>query len=183
MRAPSVALATDSHVIKLCHQILPGGQPLLIPSSPLPGAPEKECFEIVASHVEQHGGEAVCGWAIWEVRGVYVEAEYHCVWKAPDGELRCLTPFPLAFDSILFLPDPSRPYQGRQVDNVREALVKDVDVYRLLYLSKRRFEITNKGDLADQHGEIRLPPKAAKEYWKVQDELSKLLSRLARRYP
>jgi len=183
MRAPNVAVATDSHVIKLCHQIVQGGQPSLIPSSPLPGAPEKECFEIVASHVERHGGEAVYGWAIWEVRGVYVEAEYHCVWKTPDGELRCLTPFPLAFDSILFLPDPTRPYQGRQVDNVREALANDVDVYRFLYLAKRMFEITNQGDLANQHGLIRLPPKAAKEYRKIEGELAKLMPRLDKRYP
>lgn len=41
---------------------------------------------------------------------------------------------------------------------------------------------TNAGPLADQHGEISLPPKAAKEYWKIMGELAKLQTRLDRRY-
>lgn len=183
MQRPKAAIATDAHIIKLCRHIVPDSQPLVIASGPDPDAPQKECFQIVAYHIAQHGGQTVYGWAIWEVPGVYIEAEYHSVWQSPEGELLCLTPFPLSFESILFLPDPSRSYKGRQVDNVREPLVKDRDVYRYLYLAKRIFEITNAGDLADQHGEIRLPPKAAKEYWKIQEEIAKLRPRLHKRYP
>ncbi|MGE8360434.1 hypothetical protein [Pseudomonas sp.] len=183
MRKPRPAISTDSHVINLCCKIVTDAQPLIINSSPLPDAPEKECFQIVAGHIEKNGGEAVYGWAIWEVPGVYIEAEFHSVWRSPEGELRCLTPFPLPFETILFLPDLNRLYLGRQIDNVREPLAKDRDVYRFLYLARRVFEITNAGDLADQHGKIRLPPKAAKEYWKIQSELSKVMPRLDRRYP
>ncbi len=183
MQQPKTATAADAYIIKLCLQIVPDAQPLVVDSRPLPAAPERECFQIVSTQVEQHGGQAVYGWAIWEVPGVYIEAEYHSVWQSPEGELLCLTPFPLSLESILFLPDPNRPYKGRQIDNVRESLVKDRDVYRYLYLAKRIFEITNAGDLADQHGEIRLPPKAAKEYWKIQEEIAKLRRRLHRRYP
>ncbi|MBS4151966.1 hypothetical protein [Stutzerimonas balearica] len=68
------------------------------------------------------------------------------------------------------------------MDNVRQPLVDDRDVYRYLYLNKRVFELTNAGPLAEQHGEISLPPKAAKEYWKVMGELAKLQARLDRRY-
>lgn len=137
----------------------------------------------MAEHVAEHGGESVVGWAIWEVPGVYIEAEFHSVWRASDGALHDLTPRPTPLDSILFLPDPSRQYRGRQVDNVRQPLVEDRDVFRYLYLGKRIFELTNAGPLADQHGEISLPPKAAKEYWKVMDEFRKLQARLDRRYP
>ena len=153
-----------------------------MPHEPLAGKPQLECFPTVAEHVAEHGGESVVGWAVWEVSGVFVEAEFHCVWKAPDGTLHDLTPRPIPLESILFLPDPTRQYRGRQVDNVRQPLVDDRDVYRYLYLVKRVFELTNAGPLAEQHGEISLPPKAAKEYWKVMGELAKLQARLDRRY-
>ncbi|MCY1550876.1 hypothetical protein D9M68_871620 [compost metagenome] len=80
------------------------------------------------------------------------------------------------------MQDPRREYAGRQVDNVRRPLVDDRDVVRFLFLAKRRFEITNQGDLAYQHGAISLPPRALKEYGKVMKEMQQLHSRLERRY-
>ncbi|MNC06827.1 hypothetical protein D3C75_543500 [compost metagenome] len=176
------ASPASPHTQKICQQILANVNAVWVKSEPLPGAPEKECFQIVADHVVRHGGKAITGWAIWEVPGVYIEAEYHSIWQDADGVLHDLTPYPHKFDKILFLPDHTRPYCGRQMDNFRQAVVNDRDVYRWLYLAKRCFELTNAGDLADQHGEIRLAPKAAKEYWKIMGELSKLQSRLDRRY-
>jgi hypothetical protein len=155
---------------------------VLVPHTPLADKPLTECFSIVDDYIALHGGEAVIGWAIWEVPGVYIEAEFHTVWKAPDDALHDLTPRPQAFEAILFLPDTTRKYNGKQVNNIRLALVDDLDVHRYLHLVTRVFELTNAGDLATQHGEISLPPKAAKEYWKVVDELKKLHSRLAKRY-
>ncbi|WP_407208096.1 hypothetical protein [Citrobacter freundii] len=93
-----------------------------------------------------------------------------------------ITPYPYHTDNILFLPDSKRIYKGQQVDNIRQALVNDPDVIRWLYLARKRFEILNTGDLANQHGRIELPPKLAKEYIKVMDETERLDSRLKRRY-
>ena len=92
------------------------------------------------------------------------------------------TPNPYNTDNIVFLPDSTRIYKGQQVDNIRQALVNDPDVIRWLYLAKKRFEILNTGDLSNQHGRIELPPKLAKEYGKVADEIRRLNSRLKRRY-
>ncbi|MDG9854134.1 hypothetical protein N7403_09750 [Pseudomonas nitroreducens] len=142
-----------------------------------------ECFNIVPEHIVIHGGKQLTGWALWEVPGVFIEAEFHCVWQDADGVLHDLTPRPIPFERILFLPDSRREYRGRQVDNVRQALVNDRDVFRFLYLAKRIVEITNAGDLAYQHGEIQLPPKAAREYWNIQKEMAQLHLRLDRRYP
>lgn len=153
-----------------------------VPCQPLAGKPMLECFSIVPEHVIAEGGKQLIGWAIWETPGVFIEAEFHAVWQDPHGNLIDLTPRPIPFDHILFLPDPSREYRGRQVDNIRRPLVKDRDVVRFLYLARRHFEIQNTGDLADQHGEIELPPRLAKEFWKVEKEMAQLYNRLSRRY-
>lgn len=179
----TIPASPESHQAqKICEQILTNVNSLWVNSEPLPGAPIKECFKIVMDHVARYGGQAVTGWAIWEVPGVYIEAEFHSVWQDLDGVMHDLTPYPYKFEKILFLPDHTRTYCGRQIDNFRQALVKDRDVYRWLYLAKRCFELMNAGDLADQYGDIRLSAKAAKEYWKIMNELSKLRSRLDRRY-
>lgn len=183
MRRPVPAPSAALHTVELCKRIVSSGLPVSVPHLPLAGKPQLECFQTVAEYVAGHGGESVIGWAIWEVPGVYIEAEFHSVWRTSDGVLHDLTPRPIPLDSILFLPDPDREYRGRQVDNVRQPLVHDRDVFRYLYLATRIFELTNAGPLADQHGEISLPPKAAKEYWKVMDEFGKLQARLDRRYP
>ncbi|EOG5457733.1 hypothetical protein ACLE1A_004181 [Cronobacter turicensis] len=86
-------------------------------------------------------------------------------------------------NNILFLPDSTKIYKGRQVDDIRQALVNDPDVTRWLYLARKRFEILNTGDLANQHGRIELPPKLAKEFSKIMEETERLDSRLKRRYP
>lgn len=89
--------------------------------------------------------------------GVFIEAEFHAVWRSESGQCLDIVPRPLPFDSITFLPDPNRNYAGLQVDNVRKPLVKDNDLVRYLFLFKRRFAIMNTGDLAGQYGEIVLP--------------------------
>ena len=94
-----------------------------------------------------------------------------------------VTLYPYCMDNILFLPDSTKIYKGRQVDNIRQALVNDPDVTRWLYLARKRFGILNAGDLANQHGRIELPQKLAKEFSKVMEETERLCSRLKRRYP
>ncbi len=122
------------------------------------------------------------GWAIWEVPGVFIEAEFHAVWRNGAGELIDLTPRAIATERITFLPDPNRKYLGRQVDNVRKALVNDIDVTRYLRGASRTFHIKNAGDLANQHGTIELSTVAYLELRKVEKEMAKLYLRLCRRY-
>ena len=140
-----------------------------------------ECFAIVPKHVAAHGGCQLMGWAIWEWPGVLIEAEFHAVWQRNDGRILDLTPRPIFADPVTFLPDPAREYKGRQVDNVRLALSKDRDVTRFIFLAHRRFEIMNRGDLADQHGLIALPKKAQRELDGLKKEMHQLGRRLAKR--
>lgn len=183
MRRPQPANIEQVHAQSFISQVVPNGYPALVPHEPLSEKPLLECFSIVPEYVVSHGGKQLTGWAIWETPGVFIEAEFHAVWQDDEGLLHDLTPRPIPIRHILFVPDPGREYTGRQVDNIRCALVNDLDVIRFLHLFKRRFEIMNKGDLANQHGEIELPPKAIKEYRKLEKEMAQLHLRLSRRYP
>lgn len=183
MRRPISPDIQSSHVIDFCKRVVPGASPVYVPHEPLPGRPLRECFPIVEAQVAEQGGDRVLGWSIWEIQDVFIEAEFHAVWRDPDGGLHDLTPHLLQPAQILFVPDASREYRGCQVDNIRQPLADDLDVVRFLYLAKRRFEILNAGDRAFQHGEIALPPKALKAFRKIESELLNLQSRLGRRYP
>ena len=79
-----------------------------------------DCFSNVEMVIEQNGGRAVYGWAIWQVPGVYIEAEFHCIWENDAGEMLDITPYPYRTENILFLPDSTRIYRGQQVDNIRQ---------------------------------------------------------------
>lgn len=74
-----------------------------------------------------------------------IEAEFHAVWVDSEGLHHDITPKPLELNSILFLPDPSRVYENKQVDNVRVALVGDALIKNFIKLSKNLFEATNQG--------------------------------------
>ena len=49
-----------------------------------------------------------------------VEAEFHCVWASPEGDLIDLTPKIEHGDSIIFVPDPNISYTGVQIENTQE---------------------------------------------------------------
>ena len=172
----------DAHVLAFCDSVVPASCVYVAQCFPLLGEPFNECFSIVPKQIAAHGGNQLTGWAIWEVPGVYIEAEFHAVWQRPDGQIVDISPRPFYFPSIIFLPDSKRQYVGRQVDNIRKPLVRDQHVIRFLYLSHRRFEILNQGDLADQHGEITLTNKAAREFTNLEKEMAQLQRRLDRRY-
>lgn len=171
------------HVKEFCLGISSGQEPINVVCQPLPNQPENECFSILPKHVSSFGGDQIIGWAIWERPGVFIEAEFHAVWRNPSGEFVDISTRSLRFEAITFLPDPSRKYLGRQVDNVRKPLVKDRDVIRFLYLAKRRFEILNAGNLADQHGYVTLPKKIEREYMEAMKEMVRVQKRLSIRYP
>lgn len=71
-----------------------------------------QCHLNVRAYVEDHGGTPVYGWIIWE-SPIHLEAEFHCVWEDPHGDLWDITPRADAEQLILFLPDPKRAFDWR----------------------------------------------------------------------
>jgi len=125
-----------------------------LPCVPINRLSNGDCFPWIEDYARTNGGMPVLGWAIWEYPKVFIEAEFHSVWQAPDGELHDLVPRQQPPIRILFVRDPRRRYAGRQVDNIRKPLTNDKDVKEFLLLHRRMFELQNAGDLADYHGPL-----------------------------
>lgn len=107
---------------KLCQRIAPTQTPAYIQHQPDPGAILQECYANVSKAATITGGETVFGWAIWEWPHAFVEAEHHAVLQTESG-LVDVTPHAIPIDRVLFLPDPSAPYEPdalRRRPNVRE---------------------------------------------------------------
>lgn len=178
----AVPSLNDIHVIAFCAEVVAGGCAVEVPCLPRLDRPQRECFPIVEETISLHGGTMLTGWAIWEWPKLFIEAEFHAVWSNSEGELLDITPRSLFSTHIVFLPDSSVNYDGRQIDNVRKPLVKDHDLTRFLFIFRRQFELLNKGDLAFQHGPISLPQKSLKELRGLQKEGARLERRLHNRY-
>jgi hypothetical protein len=143
---------------ELCRHLVSDGAPSYVAHEPILPAPEKECFKIVDDLVARQGGQTIFGWALWERPQLFVEAEFHAIWKMSDGSLTDPTPRPRPFRSILFLPDPHRIYEGRQVNNVRRALRKHPAVESFIDAWDAQFELLNRGERAFQN-EVSLTPE------------------------
>lgn len=65
--------------------------PVYVPCAPKRYCKRGHCYTNVEKTVERFGGEAVYGWTLWELPGVWLYAEHHCIWRQPDGELLCVT--------------------------------------------------------------------------------------------
>ena len=67
------------------------------------------CSDGVAEKIRVEGGSIVFGWTIWEWADVLLTAEFHAVWKSPDGVLFDITPKPHGEKTIIFVPKPGFP--------------------------------------------------------------------------
>jgi hypothetical protein len=141
-------------VLRLCEEIAPGSQAVFLDVESSPNAIPLDCYQNVAQVVAAKGGSVQYGWQIWmAMPGVMIEAEFHAVWIDDRGNLHDVTPKP-GIHRILFLPDPNRRYEGRQINNVRMALRADPMIKEFIEAADEHFAYMNRGELADFHGYI-----------------------------
>jgi len=152
----------------LCLELVSRVNPLYVDVQPIPDSASDECFVLVPEQIRRNGGQAAIGWAIWEWPSLFVEAEFHCVWRAPDGSLLDVSPKKSPTQRILFLTDHTRRYEGRQVNNVRKPLSKHPAVLTFLTASDAEYEFMNRGERAGQHGHIKVTGPEAEEYAAIQ---------------
>jgi hypothetical protein len=180
MRPPKLI---KPYVLRFCRSVVTDAAPIYVPCRPLPGAPANDCFPIVERQVASAGGESIFGWSVWEWPKVFIEAEFHAVWKQPDGSLLDIAPKALPIPRVLFIPDPRRVYRGRQIDNVRLPLCKDKAVKRLCELSTLIFKELNAGALADVHGEVAASEQCVRYLMEKERVLQTLYGRYGVNYP
>ena len=140
-------------------------EPVYVPCKPDRNSPKDECFQLVESRVKAEGGERVLGWQIWQGQ-LLVEAEFHAVWRSPEGELIDITPKPMPSNKILFVIDPTAKYEGKQVNNIRINTTNSPLVDEFISVCDAIFRIENKGERALQY-ELTLSGKEANAHHKL----------------
>jgi SEC-C motif len=109
-------------ILKLARQIDETAEPDYVTVEPgeecLPGC----CFQNVSAMVRRHGGSMQHGWKMREQPLVFVEGEFHAVWRRRDGGLVDVTPRTDELTKILFLPDSRVVWQGEAVEPHRMML-------------------------------------------------------------
>ena len=133
-----------------CESLVPGIEPVWLDVAPVVHAVPLECFDTVRRQVELYGGECVYGWQVWEWPALFLEAEFHAVWRTPDGQLRDITPKPAPMAQIAFLADPKRRFERRRVANVRVATSNDAHVQEFIAACDEEWRIMNRGERASQ---------------------------------
>jgi hypothetical protein len=114
---------------------------------------------------------AVIGWSIWELPGVFIEAEFHSIWRSPDGAFIDITPRKSQTERVLFLIDPHRTYEGRPLNNIRHALTQEPVLLEWFNALDAKFELLNRGNRAFEHGEINFKGREAAEYSHIEDAI------------
>lgn len=179
----STPLTIADHVSDFCRLVVPNSEPLYLAVEPARHADVNDCYTAVAEQVRHHGGTTCYGWQIWEWPRVMIEAEFHAVWRDLSGALRDITPKVPPIKQILFLPDPNRQYEGRQVNNIRRALQDGPEVLEFFAACNAEFEFMNRGARSDQHGQVVLTGPDAREYTQIIHRKKAALEHILRRQP
>lgn len=128
--------AVKPYVTAFCDEVLPDATPVYVPVQPAPHQPVNQCFTVVPKHVLRHGGTQVIGWRIREWPDVLIEAEYHSIWRSPQGKLIDINPNDLTDGTrILFLEDLNGKRQPLLIDNIRKPLMHSDDVQEFCRLA------------------------------------------------
>ncbi len=158
----SVPTTNDEHITCLLSQISSIEEPCYVICEPIQDVPINECFPLVEEKIKTDGGRRILGWQIWKGK-LLIEAEFHAVWESPDGKYIDITPKALAFSKILFVPDPTAIYEGKQVNNIRINITGNSLVDEFISIHDATFRIENKGDRALQY-ELCLKGKEAQAH-------------------
>ena len=132
------------YVAEFCRSIAATSTPRFLDLSAAAGDLPVECVGNVRRRI------AGLGWKIWEWYGVMIEAEFHMVWRSPDGMLQDVTPHTISLNRVVFLPDASLIYEEKQVNNIRHALISSPRVEEFIAIAHQIFTIQNKGKRATQ---------------------------------
>ena len=143
----TVPTSITPQLLQLCGGIA-SGVPVWVQVVPSPSAEPRECFPSVREMVERQGGRIVYGWALWECRPIFVEAEHHAVYEQSTGSPWIdVTPHVPPIRRILFLSDDNATYDFGTTDvrdNFKMSTVDNPMVSHLLALFSKRIEILNR---------------------------------------
>lgn len=132
---PTTPKKLHRFVREICARLVAGSEPVWVPVVPIPTAQLNECFFNVRERINVEGGSIQHGWCIWEEPGIFVEGEFHAVWRRSDDSLCDITPKRDHEIRILFLPDPVEVFDEKAFerrDNVRLAQLDHPKVHEFI---------------------------------------------------
>lgn len=145
-------------ILKFCHSINFSSKPVYVQIVPISGAIRNECFGNVDKKIDHSGGSKVHGWSIWEWKGIFIEAEFHAVWKSPKGSLVDVSlPSSSNEKKRLFLPDSDVTFDGHRVNNIRKELRNAPIIQQFFAAYDEKLAFVEKYSLPGQFGPISLP--------------------------
>jgi len=127
----------DPQIVAFCGQLCPGTKPQFVPVRPEADAKILDCHPNVAAKVKRDGGSQVFGWQISVAPHLFLEAQFHCVWRSPDNRLLDITREEFGHAKILFLEDHHRSYIGTRVPHERFSLGPEDLVSRFCELADK----------------------------------------------
>jgi hypothetical protein len=144
--------AITPRILELCKKLDDTQTPVFVPVKPAAGAVVNECYPNVEAHIKKNGGSIRYGWIIWEHPDVIIEGNFHACWVDASNQIIDITPKQDREQTILFLPDSKRIYDGTPIDNVREIITTDPKLIasfkRQEELSKLRIKYNVNGNMA-----------------------------------
>lgn len=163
----TVPSAKDKKVLNFCKQIN-NNQPFYVDVRFWEQSQAVDCFNNVSKYIELKGGEIVFGWTVWLHSRMMLEAEFHSVWKSPEGTYFDITPNPISFKRIFFLPDYEQKYDFKAekgISNKWYPLTAHSDFGNLANVLQGLFELREK---YPGLGEIKLTEEDARENYRLE---------------
>lgn len=140
--------AISSAIYDFCSQLC-GEAPCYVTVTPDPFAQVGKCYLNAEMAVERHGGEALYGWIVWEMPGVYLTAEHHAV-VGVDGSLLDVTPQFNGERRVLFVPDGSTRDLDQRPLNKYVPLSDDPRIARFVQLMRRNAFLERDCDFGEE---------------------------------
>lgn len=134
----------NEFILFFCNTIS-NDKPFFVDVIPETFASVNECFPNVEKKISLDGGEVIYGWQIWIDPKVFIEAEFHGIWKSNIGSIIDITPKMKPIKKILFLPDRFKKYEGFQVQNIRLKIINNGVIDDLFACHETLFIINNHG--------------------------------------
>ena len=128
-------------IMELCSSAVPGAAPFYIPVEAAGWGLMNECFPNVRRMIQEHGGQPVNGWAVWQWANISVTLEAHAIWESPEEKIVDITPHDCGEREILFLRDDRVVYAGKPIGSIRQPLTGSPLVAELIGLLNERDRI------------------------------------------
>lgn len=141
MKKETTPSRVTEKILELCSGIVPDQAPEDVSVEVQEWSLPRECFPNVARMVQEHGGQQINGWVIWQWTNILVEAEAHSVWQSPEGKLVDITLHEGGEKKILFLRDDTVVYSGKPIGSIRQPLTGSPLVAELIQLMNERDRI------------------------------------------